>query len=89
MGRIVHDDRGNASVEWEDAPPDYERPVLEIADDKAGKPSIKSDGAYNPYARDEAPARKPGNTARTDLRKLSEWIKMMREREEKKGGGEE
>jgi hypothetical protein len=30
LGRIVHDDRGNASVEWHDAPSDFERQKFEI-----------------------------------------------------------
>ena len=32
LGRVVHDDRGCASVEWHDAPQDYVRPVLELED---------------------------------------------------------
>ena len=92
IGTVVHDDRGNASVDWRDAPSDYERPVLEVL----GSPglSIKHDEAYDPYAR--RVARKPGSSAhtvttRTDLRRLSEWIKMMRELEARKreGGGED
>lgn len=88
---VVHDDRGNASVSWRDAPEDYERPVLEVL----GNPglSIKHDEVYDPYAR--RVAHKPGSgntvTTRTDLRRLSEWIKMMRELEARKreGGGED
>lgn len=107
IGTVVHDDRGNASVSWRDAPVDFERPVFEVA----GEPglSIKSDETYDPYARrrerdphvdrtERATAAKggrsaapgaAGNSTRTDLRKLSEWIKMMRELEERKrnGGG--
>jgi hypothetical protein len=92
IGMVVHDDRGNASVSWQDAPSDYERPVLEVL----GNPglSIKHDEAFDPYAR--RTARKPGGgansvTTRTDLRRLSEWIKMMRELEARKreGGGED
>ena len=55
--------------------------------------SIKHDEAYDPYAR--RVAHKPGSgttvTTRTDLRRLSEWIKMMRELEARKreGGGED
>ena len=53
---------------------------------------LESDGtACDPYANTSGAARKTGNTTRTDLRKLSEWIKMMRELEERKrngGGGE-
>jgi hypothetical protein len=86
IGTVVHDDRGNALVNWRDAPADYQRPVFEVL----GEPglTVKSDESHDPYAR--RPARKStGNTTRTDLRKLSEWIKMMRELEERKrnGGG--
>jgi hypothetical protein len=111
IGRVVHDDRGNASVTWRDAPADLERPVLEVLGDPGL--SIKSDETFDPYAhrtlRDagvshDAPsgghAGRPhggsggnrGNGTRTDLRRLSDWIKMMRELEQRKrengGGGE-
>lgn len=84
MGKVVHDERGNASVRWRDAPPDYERPVLEVL----GNPNLtlKADESYDPYARRET--RGGGHTSRTDLRKLSEWIKLMRELEERKKRGE-
>ena len=80
----MHDDRGNASVSWRDAPADYVRPVLEVQ----GNPplSIKNEESYDPYAR--GTTQKNGrNGQRTDLRKLSEWIKMMRELEERKRNG--
>lgn len=81
VGTVVHDDRGNASVTWRDAPSDYERPVLEVL----GNPglSVKSEESFDPYARRETRPR-AGNTTRTDLRRLSEWIKQMRELEERK-----
>ncbi len=95
LGRVVHDDRGCASVEWQDAPQNYVRPVLELEDgartttrlkalrDKA-PPSIAKKDAYNPYQRTapEVPAQAAGT--RRDLRKLSKWIKLMREVEERK-----
>ena len=85
IGKVVHDDRGNASVMWHDAPSDYERPVLEVLGDPGL--SVKSDEeSFDPYARH--PARKSsGNTTRTDLRKLSEWIKLTRELEERNRNG--
>lgn len=84
IGKVVHDDRGNASVMWHDAPSDYERPVLEVLGDPGL--SIKPEESFDPYARH--PARKSsGNTTRTDLRKLSEWIKLTRELEERKRNG--
>ena len=90
-GTVVHDDRGNASVRWEDAPADYQRPVLELALDSAAAP--KPEEGFNPYAPGAtgSTAASTGSTTRTDLRKLSEWIKMMRELEERKrnGGGQD
>jgi hypothetical protein len=94
MGRIVHDDRGAASVEWRDAPDDYERPVLKIEGTGVAAPplSIKNDDTFNPY--DRAPeggrAGPPPRAAsgKRDLKKLSEWIKLMREMEERKKKGE-
>jgi len=92
MGRIVHDDRGSASVEWRDAPDDYERPVLSIEGTGAAAPlSIQSEDTFNPY--DRAPegglgAAPPRVGGKRDLKKLSEWIKLMREMEERKNKGE-
>jgi hypothetical protein len=107
IGRVVHDDRGNASVDWRDAPVDFERPVLEVLGDPGL--SIKSEKTYDPYAhrpvrgagedssggtlsRGARDGANRGNGTRTDLRKLSDWIKMMRELEERKretgGNGE-
>lgn len=90
LGRVVHDDRGTARVEWHDAPPDYERPKLEVedTDDTVRRLAILNDGApepFNPYNR-KAEARRapPAPTQKRDLRKLSEWIKMMRGMEERK-----
>jgi hypothetical protein len=90
IGTVVHDDRGNASVRWEDAPADYQRPVLELALDSAAAP--KPEEGFNPYApgatgSTAASTRSTGTTTRTDLRKLSEWIKMMRELEDRKRNG--
>jgi hypothetical protein len=88
VGKVVHDDRGNASVQWEDAPADYERVVLKVVND--GRPERADD--FNPYAQRIPRAREStGATTRTDLRKLSEWIKQMRELEKSKrnGGGQD
>jgi hypothetical protein len=104
MGRVVHDDRGSASLEWRDAPDDYERPKLEIEDTRTGARaakvrggletlSIKTDDTFNPY--DRSPDASTGITrtlagpaggkgAKRDLKKLSAWLKMMRELEERK-----
>jgi hypothetical protein len=83
-GTVVHDDRGNASVEWQAAPATQERPVLEVLGESGL--ALKSDEvSYDPYSNHRA--RKSGGGNRTDLRKLSEWIKLMRELEERKRSG--
>jgi hypothetical protein len=92
IGKVVHDERGNASVKWQDAPADYQRPVLEVVADSA--PARGPVDSFNPYAHGvtrDTPActrsTSGGNTTRTDLRKLSEWIKLTRELEERKRNG--
>ena len=87
----MHDDRGNASVSWRDAPADHERPVLEVLGESSL--TLKSDESFDPYARRMVPRSGGGRGVggggtRTDLRKLSEWIKMMRELEARKRNGE-
>jgi hypothetical protein len=86
IGKVVHDDRGNATWDYKDAPPGLERTVLEVLGDQ--QMTVKSEETYDPYAR---PRARPngGTTSRTDLRKLGEWIKMMRELEERKSRGED
>ena len=60
---------------------DYERVVLEVIND--GRAGRAED--FNPYAQRVPRARdSTGATTRTDLRKLSDWIKKMRELEERK-----
>lgn len=90
IGLVVHDDRGQASVEWYDAPEGEERPVLEVLGNP--KLTLQNEGeSYDPYSRHTAslPKTNPGNTTRTDLRKLSEWIKMKRALEERKLRGDD
>lgn len=89
IGSIVHDERGNASVEWRDAPPGEERPVLEVLGG-TGFTLKNDDLSYDPYSHRTAssPTRSAGSTTRTDLRKLSEWIKLRRELEERKLRGD-
>ena len=89
ISTIVHDERGNASVRWHDAPADERRPVLEILGEP--KLSVKNEETYDPYARGGSrDSRSAREGTRTDLRRLSEWIKMMRELEARKknGGGD-
>jgi hypothetical protein len=109
IGRIVHDERGTATVEWRDAPADYERQKFEIdssgasgrGDEKLRRgfePSLelRNDDTFNPYDRKgntftgrfTAPVEKKPAGGKRDLRKLGEWIKQMREMEERKKNGE-
>lgn len=90
VARIVHDERGNASVNWLDAPPNYKREVLEIEDENAADTlSIqRAPRTYNPYDYNTRPEPRKTSAPRKDLKKLSEWIKMMRDLEERKRRGE-
>jgi hypothetical protein len=92
-GRVVHDDRGTASVEWFEAPPNQPRTILEIEDTVRAQRRLKElsergggkaprPESFNPYQRIPGQAAAAG--PRRDLRKLSNWIKMMREVEERK-----
>jgi hypothetical protein len=89
IGRIVHDDRGNASVRWHDAPANYRRQVFEIESEEPH--GLKLEGkprSFDPYSSSHPPQPKKSAAPKTDLRKLSEWIKQMRELEERKRKGE-
>ena len=93
--QIVHDDRGNARVEWIDAGHvgvDLERAPLSVEQTPArGEPAKlqverSRAGGFDPYARVGAahiPASKK-QPAKRDLRKLGEWIKMKRELDARK-----
>jgi hypothetical protein len=98
MGRVVHDDRGAASLEWHNAPDDYERPVLSVEGSgakPAGGLSLQNDDTFNPYDRkpdsSSTGIHSTSRSGKRDLRKLGEWMKLMREMEDrkKKGEGEE
>jgi hypothetical protein len=80
-GLVQRDERGNASLSWRDAPADEQRKALEIL---GGPLAIKTDDSFDPYARGGKAGAKPRTSARTDLRKLSEHIKKMRELEARK-----
>lgn len=89
IGRIVRDDRDTASVEWLDAPPDYERIPLSI-EGTLPRGTKRVQAGYNPYetvapSKAMDPDKRP---AKRDLRKLSEWIKQMRELEARKQRGD-
>ena len=84
VSRVVHDDRGNASAEWFDAPSNYQRQVFEIEGESSGLSIQKAPRSFNPYERSTLPEATRKGAPKKDLRKLSEWIKMMRDLEEKK-----
>jgi hypothetical protein len=89
VGRIVHDDRGNASVRWHDAPANYRRQVFEIESEQSHGLQLETKPrTFDPYSSSHAPEPKKSAGPKTDLRKLSEWIKMMRDLEERKRKGE-
>lgn len=84
VAHVVHDDLGNARVEWQKIPDDrtgnFARPNLTI---EGEGPDIGVD----PYDRTVPSGRRDSQgtgTTRRDLRKLSEWIKLKREMEERK-----
>jgi hypothetical protein len=93
--QIVHDDRGNARVEWIDAGyagVPLERAPLSVEPTPGrgdhGKLAVERKRAtgFDPYARvgtaHVPETKKP--QAKRDLRKLGEWIKLKRELDEKK-----
>ncbi len=103
IGQVVHDERGSASVEWHDAPSDYERQKFEIESTQGSgrgdsklrggfNPTleVRNDETFNPYDRTLGgnPAAGAPKGAKRDLKKLSEWLKLLREMEERKKNGE-
>lgn len=87
LGRIVHDERGRASMEWEPLDADERRPehrqALELIDDTDPENKPLLGGARNPYQgagqSGKAPTAEPGARRPKDLRKLSAWILQQRE----------
>jgi len=99
VSQIVHDDRGNARVEWIEAGfagQPLERAPLTIEPTPArgehGKLTVERGRAagFDPYQRVGAAhvpeTKKPAG--KRDLRKLGEWIKLKRELEARKDSGE-
>jgi hypothetical protein len=99
--QIVHDERGNARVEWIDAGfagQELERAPLSIENTPArgepGKLTVERNraGGFDPYQRvnhagmREEPKKQGG---KRDLRKLGEWIKLKRELDARKETGED
>jgi len=107
VGKVVHDDRGTASVEWRDAPRNYERQKFEIEGGPTGsrgdsklrrgfEPRIeleREEDTFNPYDRKPIPGSAEHAAAakggKRDLKKLSEWLKLMKAIEERKKNGED
>jgi hypothetical protein len=99
--QIVHDERGNARVEWIDAGyagEPLERAPLSIEQTPARGDSTKlavertRAKGFDPYARVGAagiPAQAKKPTAKRDLRKLGEWIKLKRDLEARKTSDED
>lgn len=87
--QIVHDDRGNARVEWIDAgyagvPLERAPLSIESAPGRAEGTRLVVEraraGGFNPYARvGAAHIPEPKKPVKRDLRKLGEWIKLKRE----------
>jgi hypothetical protein len=94
LGRIIRNERGGATMEWttyteEDA---AERVVLQVLETPAdgdysvvptcGTPAPDAKPGHQPYGAPAARARDDQDAAAprrpSDLRKLSEWIKMTR-----------
>jgi len=96
VSQIVHDERGNARVEWIDAGRagvPIERAPLSIETTPARGENAKLTverkraGGFDPYARVGAahiPEPKKQPAGKRDLRKLGEWIKLKRELETRK-----
>ncbi len=99
--QIVHDERGNARVEWIDAgnagdvlerAPLSVEPTPGRGEPQIGRMAVERTraGGFDPYARVGAAhireEKKP--QGKRDLRKLGEWIKMKRELEARKESGE-
>lgn len=99
VSQIVHDDRGNARVEWIEAGyagQPLDRAPLSIENTPGrgehGRMSVERAraGGFDPYQRvgnaHVPEAKKPAG--KRDLRKLGEWIKLKRELEARKADGE-
>ena len=98
VSQIVHDDRGNARVEWIEAGfagQPLERAPLSIETTPARGENAKMTvergraGGFDPYQRvGNAHVPEAKKTGKRDLRKLGEWIKLKRELEARKESGD-
>ncbi len=101
VSQIVHDERGNARVEWIDA--GYAGEPLERAPLSVEQTPARGDSAkltvertrakgFDPYARvgaAHAAVEQKKPPVKRDLRKLGEWIKLKRDLEARKASGDE
>lgn len=99
VSQIVHDDRGNARVEWIEAGhagEELERAPLSVepTPSRGEAPRLaverRLSGGFEPYAR-AGKALIPESRkvpVKRDLRKLGEWIKLKRELDARKTSGD-
>jgi len=89
VAQVVRDDLGNARVEWQRIPDDrtgsFARPTLTLEGEGPDMGVDPYDRTVPSVSRDACGS----GTTRRDLRKLSEWIKLKREMEERKQRGED
>ena len=98
VSQIVHDDRGNARVEWIEAGfagQPLERAPLSIETTPARGENAKMTvergraGGFDPYQRvGNVHFPEAKKTGKRDLRKLGEWIKLKRELDARKDSDE-
>lgn len=97
VGRIVHDDRGNARLEFhperEGGTARMERPAFTLEGEghvhRLALEDYRRSAGSNPYDRvDRAGVTPPKPRKGKDLRKLSEWIKLKKSVEEQKARGD-
>lgn len=84
----MHDERGNARVEWVNVPADSARVPLSLEDTQS---IHRPERGYDPYHKTPKSLHKHDPDARApkrDLRRLSEWIKQMRVLEQRKLQGD-
>jgi hypothetical protein len=89
-GRVQYDDRGNAIWQWKDEATladQLEHPKLSIADEAEPVGPVKiqnvdAAAGYDPYGSGLVNSKEP-KSARKDLRALSKWIELKRQRGEK------
>ncbi len=103
LGRVEHDERGNARMEWALLPEkaaSSDRVVLEVLEepDSGGgegrpPPVVRAAGAaFQPYGGGASAPFAPAESVDArrkpkDLRKLGEWLKMTRELEARRKNG--